>query len=180
MNQRTPELSPSFSSSSSSSTIKTVEPNVGKFVTWESPAYGVKINYPSNWLKIEQGLKGKTVVVFKSPKESPSDMIFESVGIGLHNAPPNLTLEQVVQVYINRHRQEYYDFNLIESVPTTLGRRQAHRIVSDAKGKRFMGVVMVEKNKVYQIAYTSIPSKYDSYLPIVQKMLDSFEITAVG
>jgi hypothetical protein len=57
-----------------------------------------------------------------------------------------------------------------------LAGRQAHRTVFDAGGKRYMGVVTIEKNKAYQVMYVAEPSKYDSYLPIVQKMLDSFEI----
>jgi hypothetical protein len=73
--------------------IKTGEQNAENFVTWESPAYGVKINYPSNWLKIEQGLKGKIFVMFKSPKEDSSDIVSESVGISIYPLA-NVQLEQ--------------------------------------------------------------------------------------
>jgi hypothetical protein len=178
MNQR--PLSPSSSSissppsSSSPSMIKTAEQNVGKFMTWESPAYGVKIDYPSNW-RVEKGKQPSTLVLFKSPKESPSDIIFENVVIALYNIKYG-TLEELVPHFINQHRKKFADFTLIETVAITLGERQAHKLVFDAEGKRFMSIYTVEKNKVYNIGYASIPSKYDIYLPIVQKMLDSFEI----
>jgi hypothetical protein len=176
MNQR--PSSPSSSSSSSSSSIKTSEQDVGEFMTWESPAHDIKINVPSNW-RIEKAQKpSSTLVIFKSPKEkNPSDMLFESVGISSYNIPTNKTLEQVMQEGINDLEKKHHDFTLIKIVSTILARRQAHKIVYDAGGKRFMGVVTIEKNKVYQVIYAAEPSKYDSYLPIVQKMLDSFEIT---
>jgi len=160
--------------SSSPSLIKTAEQNVGKFMTWESPTHGVKINYPSNW-RVEKGKRPSTLVLFKSPKEGPSDTIFENVVISSYNIA-NETLEQLVPLFINQHRKNFHNLTLIESVPTTLGGRQAHSLVFDAEGKRLMNVFVVEKNKVYEIGYGSIPSKFDSYLPIVQKMLDSFEI----
>jgi ribosomal protein L37E len=165
--------------SSSPSLIKTTEQDIitSEFVTWESPAYGVKINYPSHWLKDEKSLKPPLFVGFKSPKENPSDIILESVAIGIHK-PTNGTLEELVQVSISAHRKKYHDFTLIESAPTTLAGRQAHRMVYDANGRRFMIVLTLEKNRPYQVLYIAEPSKFDSYLPIVQKMLDSFEITA--
>lgn len=173
MNQR--PLSPP--SSSSPSMVKTGEQDIitGEFVRWESPTHGVKINYPSNWLRDEKSLKPPLFVGFKSPKESPSDIILESVAIGMHK-PTNGTLEELVQVSINMHKKKYHDFTLIESARSTLAGRQAYRMVYDANGRRFMSVFTVEKKMQYQVLYVAEPSKYDRYLPTVQKMLDSFEI----
>jgi hypothetical protein len=146
-------------------------------MTWESLEYRVKINYPSNW-RVEKGKKSSsTLVIFKSPQENPSDALLESVDISSYNIPTNKTLEQLMQEGINDLEKKHHDFTLIEIVSTVLAGRQAHRIVYDADGKRFMGVVMIEKNKAYQVLYVSEPSKYDSSLPIVQKMIDSFEMT---
>lgn len=173
MNQR--PLSPP--SSSSPSMVKTAEQDIitGEFVRWDSPTHGVRINYPYNWLRDEQSLKPPLFVGFKSRKETPSDVFLESVAIGIHK-PTTGTLEELVQVSITMHKKKYHDFTLIESTPTTLAGRQAHRMVYDANGRRFMSVLTVEKDMPYQVLYVAEPSKYDSYLPIVQKMLDSFEI----
>ena len=182
MNQRPPppsvSSSPSSSSPSSSptSSIKTGEQDVGEFMTWKSSASGVKINYPSSW-RVEKGKTPSSLVIFKSPQENPSDALLESVDIASYNIPTNKTLEQVMQEGIHDLEKKHHDFTLIEIVPTVLAGRQAHKMVYDADGrKRFMGVVMIEKNKVYQVMYVAEPSKYDSYLPIVQKMIDSFKI----
>jgi len=163
--------------SSSSSSIKNEKKDVGKFTTWESPVHDIKINYPSSW-RVEKGKTPSSLVIFKSPQESPSDTLFESVDISSCNIPTNKTLEQVMQELIHDLEKKYKDFTLIEIVPTTLARRQAHRIVYDAGGKRCMGVVTIEKNKVYQVICEAEPSKYDRYLPIAQEMISSFTITS--
>jgi eukaryotic-like serine/threonine-protein kinase len=170
--------SPSSSSSSHSSSIKNEEQDVRKFTTWELPSYGVKINYPSSW-RVEKAQKSSsTPVIFKPLQENLSDTLFESVSISSYNTPTHKKLEQFMQEVIHDLEKKYHDFSLIEIVPTLLAGRQAHRMVYDAGGKRFMGVVTIEKNKAYQVMYAAEPAKYDTYLPIVQKMIDSFEITA--
>lgn len=177
MNQR-PTLS-SVASSPSSSLIKTAEQKVGKFVTCELPAYGIKINYPSNWLRIEQGLKPSLVVIFTSPMENSSDTLLKSVGISSYTIT-NVKLEQFIQEAISDLKKRNHDLSVIESGPNKLAGQEAYKIVFDLGGKRYMAIVTRKENKAYQIMYVAEPAKYDSYFPIVQKMLDSFEITNKG
>jgi hypothetical protein len=40
-----------------------------------------------------------------------------------------------------------------------------------------MLVWMVKGNNVYTISFNSEPEKFPTYVPIVQKMIDSFEVT---
>jgi hypothetical protein len=149
--------------------------NTDKFVTWQSNAYGVKINYPSNW-GFEKNQESSRFVVFKSQLANRSDIIFESVSItllGLSNESP----QQIAQKSINDLEKNYHDFILIESAPTILAGRQAQRVLYDIGGKRYMGIITNGKNgKIYQITFVAEPKEFDSYLPIVQKMVDSFEI----
>jgi ribosomal protein L37E len=166
--------SPSSVNPSQFSINKTTKQNINQFMTYKMPAYGVKINYPSNW-RVGKGRTPSASVIFQSPKENPSDILFESVGISSYNIT-NETPEQLMQGAINQLGKKHHDFTLIESVPTILAGRQAHRIVYEAGRKRYMGVVTIEKNKAYQVMYVAEPSKYDRYLPIVQKMIGSFEI----
>ena len=146
------------------------------FVTCESPVLGIRIKYPSNWAEIQQGLKPPLVIGFRSPREHSADSFSESVGIALHTVPNNARPEQLMQANINALKKKHDDLSLVESVTTTLAGQAAYRVVYDTKGKRFMENTITTKNKAYQIVYVAEQSKYDSYLSIVQKMLDSFEI----
>jgi hypothetical protein len=161
-------------SSPSSSLIKTIEKNAGKLVTLKLPAYGVKINYPSKW-EIDNHPEPPNFIIFKSPIENSSDTLSESVAISSFNTI-NETPEQVMQGIIIILERENPDFALIESVPTKLAGRQAHRIVCDFGGKRYGSIVTIKKDLAYQITYVAEPSKYDIYLPTVQKMVNSFKI----
>jgi hypothetical protein len=97
--------------SSKFSMNKTIEPNINQFMTYEMPAYGVKINYPSNW-RVGKGPTPSPFVIFQSPKENPSDVLFESVGISSYNIT-NQMPEQLLQGAINQLGKKHHDFTLI-------------------------------------------------------------------
>jgi len=150
------------------------------FLTCELPDYGIRINYPSNWIKVEEGLKAPMLIGFKSPMENPSDTVLENVVIGLNSIQNIITLEQFVQANINGLKANIHEFSLIESIPTRLAGHEAHKLVYNGNGKRFMFVVTIVRGKVYHIIFTAEPTKYDVYLPIVQKMFDSFQIMPIS
>jgi hypothetical protein len=176
MNQR---RSLSSVSSLQSSFPKTMEQNINQFVTCELPAYGIKIEYPSYWFKCERGLSPPIVVGFRSPKEHPSDTFSETVVIALVNAQ-NMKLEQFMEANIIDFKNKRRDFLIVESVENVLAGQDAQKIVYDSNEKRIMIVATMREEKVYEIIYIAEPTKYDNYLPIVQKMIDSFEITNKG
>jgi len=43
-----------------------------------------------------------------------------------------------------------------------------------------MQVLSIKEDKVYLITYTAEASRYDRYLPTIQKMIDSFRIGDSG
>jgi hypothetical protein len=43
-----------------------------------------------------------------------------------------------------------------------------------------MQVLSIKEDKVYLITYTAQASRYDHYLPTIQKMIDSFRIEDSG
>ena len=89
--------------------------NVEKFETYENSKYGIKIDYPSNWLKTEPGstiglgpYKQINVVTFSSPpKNDPVLMVIVA------NKTAG-TLTDFASVEINQHRIIYPDFNLLK------------------------------------------------------------------
>jgi hypothetical protein len=75
----------SFRSDNHNTSTKQV--NEAEFLTYEAPFYKVKINYPRNWAKVEQGLTAPVIVSFTSPKEDVHDSFLENVGIAAELAP---------------------------------------------------------------------------------------------
>jgi serine/threonine-protein kinase len=113
--------------------------------------------------------------MFKSPKEDPSDIVSESVGISLF-AIPKVELDQFMNGVMNNLKMKNPDLSVIESTPTKLAGKDAHKVVYYLRGKKHMTIITRKENKAYQVMYAAEPTKYDTYLPIVQKMLDSFKI----
>ena len=155
--------------------------NVENFETYENSKYGIKIDYPSNWLKTEPGstigiepYKQINVVTFSSPPNNdPVLMVIvanKTVG----------TLTDFASEGINQHRIIYPDFNLLKLGNVNLDDNPGYRFIfsaSDANGKfNAAQVWTIKDNKLYLLVITV--SEYLNSLtwPTIQKMVDSFEI----
>ena len=90
--------------------------NVENFETYENSKYGIKIDYPSNWLKTEPGstmgiepYKQINIVTFSSPPNNDPVLM-----VIVANKTEG-TLVDFASVGINQHRMIYPDFNLLKS-----------------------------------------------------------------
>jgi hypothetical protein len=156
-------------------------------LTYENPIYRIRIQYPSDWEKIEFnqiGSKLSIVVIFRSPAENASDTKLENLVIQVGNlAFENIPLKEVVRANINNLNKTLIDFEIKESTAITVADgNSAHKIVYTHREKennvqtKIMQVVMIKNNKIYLITYTAEQGKYDSYLPTIQNMINSFEL----
>ena len=156
-------------------------------LTYENPIYRMKIQYPSDWDKLEfnQGNIHDFIVIFRSPAENALDTKLENLVIQAGNLPfENIPLEEVVKANIENLKQSLIDFEIKESTTITIaGSNPAHKIVYTHKeeednGKtKIMQVLMIKSDKVYLITYTAEQGKYDTYLPTIQNMINSLKIT---
>jgi Bacterial Ig domain len=147
------------------------------FLTYENPVLGIRLQYPSNWEKIEQQM-GRLHVIFRSPTENSSDTFQEILGISIMNLPSrNISLHQIIEAHINILDMTVPALQINESSAFTLADNPAHRVVY-ANNTRFevMESWTIKDDKVYVIVYVAEASKYSGYLPIIQRMLDSFGI----
>jgi eukaryotic-like serine/threonine-protein kinase len=168
-------------SQGNTTTITTSSP----FLTYENPTYRIRIQYPSDWEKLEFSQRN-IVVIFRSSRENSSDTKLENLLIQVGNLPSqNIPLDEVVRANINKLKQSLIDFELIELNATTLsGNNPAHKVVYiNREGEdelKTMQVVSIKEDKVYLITYTAEASRYDRYLPTIQKMIHSFRLGDSG
>jgi hypothetical protein len=72
---------------------------------------------------------------------------------------------------------------ILESEPISIaaGNTQAHKVVYSDKVSgtlsKIMEIYTVNGDKGYILSYVNDATTYDTYLPIVQKMIDSFNMT---
>ena len=171
-------------------TVAQIDGKNSNFLTYENPTYRFKIQYPLNWEKVQfnQGIEEQRrnmVVNFLSPLagSSPTFREYLIIEVGNLSSSPNRDLAQYITTLIN-FRQSLPHFNLIESNPTTLvgSNNPAYKIVYTYSNPivgitKAMDILTNKGNNLYFLSYNADITKYSSYLPTIQKMIDSFEIT---
>ncbi len=154
------------------------------FLTYENYTYAIRIQYPSDWERLEFSQRN-IVVIFRLPQENSSDTKLENLLIQVGNLPfQNISLEALNNASVDNLRNSLVDFELIESNATTIAYNPAYKIVYSDRveqdERKTMQVLSIKEDKVYLLTYSAEASRYDRYLPTIQKMIDSFRIGDSG
>jgi serine/threonine-protein kinase len=165
--------------------------NNNNFVTYENPGHGIKILYPADWQKSEQLNANRFWVNFVSPFSNKNATAFPAtVSVSVERLNQNLSANatrQYVGGLLNSVKRSLPDFQIIESNPNSslaggLGYKMVYAFLSQDPSVQAhfqsMNIWTVKDTKVYSISYTELKPLYITYLPIVQKMIDSLEIMA--
>ena len=151
-------------------------PLASNLVTFEDRGLGFMIKYPSNW---ERSKIGQDQVTFIAPRESDSPSFPAGLGIKSHNiSSANSTLDTIAKEIVTDLEDDTQDFTLLSSSKSKLNNFDAYEIsfsaTDDNDAKRTaMQIVVKPENLVYVITYKAYPEKYESYLPVIQSMLDT-------
>jgi hypothetical protein len=137
-----------------------------RFTTYADLADGIAIQYPSAWQKIEypaapMSTAGyKVVVNFLAPKVNGTDQWREYLMIQVLN-------QSTVK-------------NLVPQVKTTLAGNPGYKLVYTNNEESFhlmtLEVWTTIGDHTYLLIYKAEATKYIGYLPIIQRMLDSFRV----
>jgi eukaryotic-like serine/threonine-protein kinase len=163
------------------------------FLTYNNPILGIQIQYPSNWSVTENTYnpeaENNTIVGFFAQSKTSSELGNIS-GVSGSFVPyldiyvfdsKNMSLDKIIDATVNKFRNNE-NFVINESKPFAVtGNHPAHMLVYDAivGGDEFfrkMQVYVMSGDKIYLISFTSQQALFSNYIPIVQKMVSSFEI----
>jgi hypothetical protein len=161
---------------------------ITNFLTYQNSTYGIKMQYPSDWLYREGNTSNgsvQTIVTFVSPNilTAPTASVKALVGltIAIQSLPfHNLPLNTYTILNLNNLKQTQPGFQLLTSNDTTLAEgNPAHELTyTAASGLKTLAVYMIKENKAFILEYiTGQEATYLTYLPIAQEMIDSFQIT---
>jgi hypothetical protein len=187
----TPSASSSSSTVSSSST--TSSSTASSFQTYKNPILGIKIQYPSNWIIRERPYNAtgnSTIASFVSPPQVapatsvpsgvPQDRFLPYVDIFVFDSK-NMSLDQLINGSLNHTNLSNATISKLK--PITLKGNNPARMVeySIIIADRYLfdrtQVWTKSGSKVLVISYTSEPQTYLTYLPTMNKMIQSLEIT---
>jgi eukaryotic-like serine/threonine-protein kinase len=148
-----------------------------KFLRYESPEHKLKIDYPSEWLKVDD----KTVLhdnIIVGFGRRGYDSFLESLTILVLKIPPNASNtspKELVDQNILDLKNKNPSFNLIELFPTTIAGLPAYQVLYTTSGYKTLNVCTIKGNKVYMIVYGAKPDTYQNYISTVEQMIASFE-----
>ena len=153
------------------------------FLTYQNTTYGIKIQYPSNWDKEENGTKQDTetdIVTFFRPASNSNASL--DVTIDDISDEKGIPLTQYASDSISDLKQSFKDFKLVGSTTNNvLSGLPAYKSIytySDEKTIfKDMEIGTIKGDKAYILTYEAGANDYDNYLPIMQQLINLFQIT---
>jgi PsbP-like protein len=158
----------------------------GNLLAYESPAYGIRTQYPDGWEILIQSDSNSSSnsslsLRFDSPPENDTDNFRENVILDINTISNNTDLSNFTSAILTSYLELYPDLKFSEVSLTNLANDTipAYKLVGSRtqEGLDFMQIVAINEDTVYSISYSSATTRYSTYLPIIEKMIDSFEVT---
>jgi len=160
-----------------------------RFNIYKNDIYKVKIQYPSNWEQVSSSLlPADSIARFIAPSTGGGVTKPTGVLITIFNRPDDRSLNEFIDFFHKNRYAQQSDFTIVNSSETTLAGIPAREIVLyeqrdnvlDPKSDlKVMRVYALDNNshQGYVIRYYSEPGLFNKYLPVAQKMINSFKIT---
>ena len=147
-----------------------------EFLTYDDIITGFSIKYPPDWERAQHLDKS---VTFLAPRESNSDTNPAGLGIMVIEVESNKTLASITQNQLNTLKNLYPDIQILESMETIFLGHPSHMIIFTATDntqsmRKAMQIWFKEDNKAFLMTYKSDNQRYSKYLPIIDRMLNSF------
>jgi eukaryotic-like serine/threonine-protein kinase len=164
--------------------LTSAQSSQSSLLSYENPTYGIKIQYPSNWMASANQLPTyNSIIGFYSPLESLSDVLPVEFALSITTYTNNISLDEYTK--ITRTALEQQGMEITESESTTLAGNPAHKITFSPGDQiaqnspvefKFMQIFTTIGNKVYSLSYNAEASKFSTHLDTIQQMLNSVKI----
>jgi hypothetical protein len=162
------------------------------FLTYENATYGVTIQYPSNWIVDTTDFPGDPltqIVGFFSPLESRVDTYEERLWIAQEQQSfsEDFDLAQYAEQIVRNYNSTLIDFSLdeIDTETARLGNNDSpaytivytERLQPENIDLKTLEIGTVIEDKVYVVMYHAETERYEQYLPIIEEMINSLELS---
>ncbi len=148
------------------------------FLTYEDTTLETSIQFPSNWEKSVVD----NFITFRAPPETDTRVYPAALGLKIQElTSKRVPLQEITAVQMSELKKTIPNLKLSESTSDTLAGRPAHKVVFTALDnkqveRKAMQIWTVIDNKAILITYKAEPDKYSSYLPIIKRMINSFQV----
>jgi hypothetical protein len=157
------------------------------FLTYNNPTYKIKMQYPPDWTVSTNTLRTFSgVAAFYSPLQDLSDILPAEVSLSVTTYSKGVPLDEYTKTTLAALDQQ--GIKVSNSKAFTLAGKPGHRIVFSPPEPQnnnqvnppitisVMQAWTTIGSKVYLISYSAEESKFQKYLPTVERMLNSLQI----
>jgi len=150
---------------------------------YENPNLGFSLEYPADWSKEETlsfiSPPPSSNETLSSPNEAP-----ESIAVTTEVLLSNITLDEYSESAIGLLEGQFPNFTLIDSSEATLSGYPAHQITYtytlDGVDLKNMQIWTIADNNIaYALTYGGLVEEFDSSFPVIENMINSFQLTEV-
>ena len=147
------------------------------FLTFQNRSeLGISIKYPINWRTIQADNKA-LVLMPPSDEDKYSEILVLAV-FGINNS---INVNHLSEQAINNYGAHYNDFYILNLKPISFQGKSAYLLLytytnPTAGSITAMDIGIKDGSKAYVISYSAEQQEYHSYLPIVEKIIDSFRL----
>ncbi|MGB7954422.1 MAG: PsbP-related protein, partial [Candidatus Nitrosopolaris sp.] len=153
------------------------------FLQYANSTYGIKLQYPSSWDKEENGTKQDTetdVVTFSPPAINSNASL--DISIDDISDEKGIALAQYASSGVSDLKQSLKNFKLVGlSTNSVLAGLPAYKSIYTYVDQntifKDMEIGAIKGDKVYILTYEAGMNEYDKYLPVIQELINSFQVT---
>ncbi|MGH9963970.1 MAG: hypothetical protein ACRD5E_03955 [Nitrososphaeraceae archaeon] len=160
------------------------------FLPYNNSEYGIRMNYPSDWSYQEVQVPTDATIIpivnmFPSISDDPNAVTFLQIGIEELETP--FSIDEYSRSIINGYRESRLNFDLVSSnTGNTLSGLPTYEIVftdsANGTDRKLMevGALDSDNNRVYYLLFNTEESRYDLFVPALESMIDSFQLSSIG
>jgi hypothetical protein len=147
--------------------------SAGSLAPYNNPNLGFSLEYPSDWQKEES-------LSFTSPQGGVGDRAPEVISVVTEVLPSSdFSLDSYTDAAMGQV-ESFESFQLLNSSSTTLGGLPAHMIVytftDELTPLQNLQAWTVRDGMAYVLTYGGVPEEFESSLPALQSVMDSFSL----
>jgi hypothetical protein len=156
------------------------------YLDYKDISHGVSIQYPSNWIKNETQ-DGLVFASFFSPETDSRNFYVANFFLEIDNQPSSFNLDTYVKDTIDGYKSNsalYKNFKVTESgTKYTLAGYPAYKLIATFTDpdsgirNKLLETGIVVGSSIYYIYAVVDADEYSHYLPIINSMINSFQIT---
>lgn len=158
------------------------------FLKYDNNRFNFSIEYPSTW-NLREIPTASVVNLFNieiiTPFSDTHDMIQEKFLLSINKLPQNVTFKKYVDDALEQFNKTYTAFKLISDKTTnednlpsrTISYSYVAGLIPMTTKFVMTHEIFLYNYKIYVLSFGTPPDKYYDFLPIAEKIFDSFSIT---